>query len=223
MVYRRRSYRKKKPSYKRKRYTRRLKRTPTTVGFGKPVSFKRTVYLSNWAFSSVSTNGFWRYNFMTFDAITNASEYKALFDQYKINGVKFQFRPRWSGADAQQTATPGQNMVYASIYHDPESDITPSGTYTSTTFNTFLENANGKVRTVKCDKPFSVYFKPAVPDSGMVTNGRYLRSPWLSCLNASGLGHRGFHLFLNDANFSASSSITFDIIATVYFQMRGSK
>lgn len=203
--------------YRRSRLTRR------SPAYGPVTSFKRTVYLSNWAFSSVSTSGFWRYNFMTFDAITNSAEYKSLFDQYRINGVKFQFRPRWSGADAQQTATPGQNMVYASIYIDPESEITPAGTYMSTTFNTFLENANGKVRTVKCDKPFTVYYKPAVPDSGMVTNGRYLKSPWLSMTNATSLGHRGFHLFFNDANFSAASSITFDIVATVYFQCRGNK
>lgn len=215
----RRSYRK-KSMYKRK-YTRRMKRTGGTNA--PPVSFKRTVWMHNWQFGAAATTNFWRYYNVNMDNLSNLAEYQALFDQYKVNGVKLQFRPKWDGADAGPSGSSGQNMVYATIFKDPLSILTPTGTYSTATLNTFLENANGKITTRQCNKPFSVYYKPFTPSADIASNGRFLKTPWLSLANATSALQRGFHVFLNDSNFSANSTLSFDVILTLYFQCRGNK
>lgn len=218
--YSRRSYRK-KPTYRRK-YARRMKRTMR--GTNAPVvSFKRTMWMHNWQFSAAATTNFWRYYNVNMDNLPNLAEYQALFDQYRVNGVRLQFRPKWDSADAGPSGSSGQSMIYATIFKDPLSILTPIGTYSTTNFNTFLENANGRVVTKQCNKPFSIYYKPYTPSADIATNGRFLKTPWLSLANATSALQRGFHIFLNDANFAANTTLSFDVILTLYFQTRGNK
>lgn len=190
-------------------------------------NFKRYVYGGNWAFSTAATSGFFRHFTPGLNALNNLGEYQAVFDQYKINGIKITVIPRWDGADVGTTAAPGLNMMYLTYCVDPKSTLVPSGTYTSATLNTFLENCNGKTRTRMFNKPVNIYFKPMISARDLYsasTTTNYVGPKWIAT-ESSSIAHRGVYMFLHDNNLTTSglSGWSVDIFYTFYFQCKGNK
>lgn len=221
-VKRRRSSRRMRRRTRRKTSKRMLRRKRSTP---RVTSFKRTCWSTNFTPTAASTSGFWVYFTTTFASISNNAEYVALFDQYKINAVKYTFRPRYdsfAGNDTTDTTLPGVTNQGGTMVHtiaDPTSNVVPTGLYGASNLNTFLENGN--VRTRTGNKAFSVYFKPMVDDS-MATGTERKRASWLPTTNTT-IVHNGFHCFFQDVNLTGTFGQSFDIYITYYFQCRGMK
>lgn len=184
----------------------------------------RTIYNGQWVFSTATTDGFFRFNEFTASThINNFAELANVYDEYKINRIKVTFRPRYEQGAELPTAAGAiaQPDAYAHYMVDQEYPSTaPSGTYTSATLNSFLEN--GKVKTRKLSKPFSVYFKPKIANS-LTVGTSYQWPTWLPVANST-INHRGFLMFLQQNNFSnTNTNIALDIFVTVYAQFRGAK
>lgn len=190
----------------------------------RPTSFKRTVWAINWTPSTATTNSFWRYTGVTPINIPNWSEYQALFDQYRINGVKATFRPRYdsfAGNDTTDVTLPNITNQAGCLMHvinDPTSSVTPTGVYGSTVLQSFMEQGN--VKTYSGNKAFSIYFKPTIEDN-IVSGTQRRKAPWLQTKDNS-IPHWGFHVFAQDVNLTGNFGQSFDIYYTFYFQCRGS-
>lgn len=223
-IYKRKRITRRVPLNKRRRYNMSGK-SRTRSSSGRVVSFKRTFCVGNITPSTASTAGFWQYQSYAFNQMPSNTEFTALFDQYKLNGFKTVWRPRFdsfAGNDTTDTTLPGttaQGGANIHIINDPTSTITPTGTYTYTTLNTFLEN--GSVRSHTGNKPFSVYVKPMVPNQLSGGTNR-VRSPWIDVSNP-GVIHNGFHYFIQDTNMTGVFNQSWDIFVTFYFQCRGMK
>lgn len=204
-------------SLRRRVRSRRGRRTGVST-----VSMKRTLYGGAWTFSNASTIGFWRYiNVNASTGINNFAELAAVFDEYRIHAIKQTYRLRYDNVAAPVAAgSIVQPQAYAHIIVDPDSLLVPSGTYDQANLNAFLEN--GSVRTVTLNKPFSIYWKPKVYNS-LATSVNSIKAPWLPVTNAT-VAHNGFHMFLQQNNFSTTNSnIILDGFTTVYFKLRGQK
>lgn len=183
---------------------------------------KRTFYAGNWTFGTVTTNDFWRYGVITLSNLPSASDFTALFDEYKINAIKVTYRPSYdsvpSDAPALNVNTGPQS--FAHIVVDPGSTLIPTGTYNSTTLNTFLENSG--VRTVTTNKPFSIFWKPKIRvqaagggTTSEVRKGGYMRT------SDTGVVYTGYHMFLQQNNFATSNTrIALDSYVTLYMSFR---
>lgn len=214
--YKRRTGRKKR-TYKKKKMV--LYKKPTNN-----FSIKRMVWLENWAFNTVSTNGFYRYYAPTISQMQNfGTEFAQMFDMYRVNGIKVTFQPRYTDYEGG-TGTIG--VPYISLFVDQDSNLNPSGTYASGTYNSFLENANGRVKTRQLIKPVSVYYKPkvAIDLQGGLNPSYYKAKCWLSTANASTVIQRGFYAFIHDNNFANSSgTFSVDVFVTFYAQFKGNR
>lgn len=213
---------------KRRRVLRAMRRPTKGPFVGKIVSIKRTFNLGYWQPSTVSTSDFWKYYTFRFSDLPSYTEFQPLFDLYKINAIKVTFRPRFNsfdGANTTDTTLPGitnQQGTNLHIVVDPYSANTaPTGTYTRSNMNTFLEN--GKVRTYNGNKAVSVYFKPTILDAiGDGTVTRAIKAPWLYT-GGVGTQHYGFHAFAQDVNMTGTFGQSWDIFVTYYMQFKGLK
>lgn len=209
----------------------RKKRTtsvPTTVAPKmSTMRVKRTCWTQNYAPSTATTAGFWSYVATNLGNVTNVAEYTALFDSYRINGIKYTLRPRFdnfSGNNTQDATQPGvtnQGGCLVHVIKDGDSTLVPSGTYTSATLNSFLEN--GSVKTYSGNKAINIYFKPKVDRTfaGVSTAGR-TSSPWLSTSQAA-IAHNGVHLFFQDVNLTGNFGQSWDLFITYYMEFKGQK
>lgn len=221
--------------FKRKRSSRNrgrgMKRVKRSMNISRPLrgmngnisTFKRTFWVGTATPSASSTPGFWTYQSWSLSQLPDVANYTALFDQYKINGVKVVYRPRYdgfNGADTTDIVLPGttaQGSTQAHIIADTNSQVTPSGTYTSTTLNTFMENGN--VRTYSGSKAFSVYYRPKIGQS-LTTSSTRVTAPWIDTTNST-IPHYGHHLFFTDTGLTGVFNQAFDQYVTFYFQCRG--
>lgn len=189
-----------------------------------PLHIKRTFYNGSWTFGTATTNDFWRYYAFTTAQINNFGEMAAVFDEYRINGIKVTFRPRYDSVDNLQTSgTLTQPQAYAHYLVDPASTLLPSGVYGSSSLNTFLENQGVRTRTL--NRPFSIFFKPKVQDQvlGGSTASRTLKPTWLKTTE-TGVDHRGFHIYLQQNAFSTgNTNIVLDIYFTFYMSLKNLK
>lgn len=229
MVMRRRSGRSRLTRRARKR-TRRMAARPrvsASLRYAMPtLSLKRTFWYEYWSFGTATVDNFWRYYQPPMAILPNLSEYSALFDQYKINGIKITLRPRWTGFDGADTTSTASNKPLQSVHYivDPLSQITRAGTYGASTFNTFCENGN--VKSVVGVKPINIYWKPMHnEDAGTgITNARLVGPRYLSFASATNVQQNGVHIFLQDPNFAnAATGWGYDVFFTYYFQVRGMK
>lgn len=180
----------------------------------------RKFWLEHWTPVPLTTDRFWKYYTFNPSQIPNWTDYFNLFDQYKINALKFEFRPRWDNyAGNDKTAPPDTNASGTMLHvcNDPYSSVTvPSGVYSSATLNSFMEQGN--VKTYPGNRVVSVYFKPTVNmDTAAGPNVR-VRAPWLT--NNTISQHLGFHIFAQDSNFLGIFNQSFDVFVTAYFSMR---
>lgn len=222
--------RKRTRSMRSKRPVKRTRRSFNVAvprGIKSPVmSVARTFYTGSWAFGNGTTSDFWRYSSFSLNTLPNVTEYTALFDEYKINAIKVQYRPSYDSVslDADSALTTAPNFtVSAHTLIDQESTTLPTGSYSSVVLNNFLEN--GKVRTRNGLKPFSVFYKPKMyaQVSGSGTAARPIASTWIRTSDTAAL-HYGHHVFLQtNALVIPTIPIRYDCFVTFYAQFRGMK
>lgn len=229
MAYRR-TFRKRKPVRKARKYTRKMKMTRRLSPANRGVSFKRTFFVSSWAFGTAATSDFWRRFTPRFSDMPNHLEYNAIFDEYKITGIKVTFHPRFGDTNLPINAassTVGNNQMYITIANaSKEFEWVPAGTYNSTTYNLFLEEVGDKSRTIRFNKPVSLYFKPNIFEEVGGTTGygyKHTKAPWLQISGSLQPSYHGMHAFIHDYNFTNLNISGFgcDIQYTYYFQCRG--
>lgn len=204
---------------------RRVPRPITSVNRG--VSFKRTYWALNWAFSTASTPGFYRRIAPSLNTLPNVNEYQALFDEYKLTGMKITFHPRFgtSVLDQNVNSAPFTNQFYLSYAVDTRSDVAfqPTGTYGSAAYNTFLEYAGSAAKTRSLNKPISVFWRPKVQSELSSANYKMVTPGWLSLNNAADMAMQSLWVFIHDYNFSAANvgQVGLDVQYTYYFKARG--
>lgn len=194
----------------------RVPRAPRRVG---SIMVKRSNYVGNWTFGTATTNDFWRYFAYDMTAFNQFSEFAAVFDEYKLNSMKVTFRPAYDSVLNDLAVA----QAYAHYFVDPASTVIPTGTYTSTALNTFLQN--DKVRTRTLNRPFSIYWRPKLLDQVLNTGtGAAMRSsPWIRTTE-TGASYRGFHMFLQQNNFvTTNTAIKLDVFVTMYVSFRNLK
>lgn len=184
----------------------------------------RKFWLTAWTWGTTTTNDFHRYQEFSFSNIPNFAEYAAVFDQVKLTGLKFTYRPRYTDVEAAGAGTTGAPTAYAHVIIDPQSTLIPSGVYGAGTLNVLLENGNCKTYTL--NRPFSIYYKPKVlmqafggGTAGVVKSAPYFRT---TDTNAS---HRGHHIYVQQNNFSASANanIILDVFVTAYMTLKNTR
>lgn len=195
--------------------------------------------LSPAADMSTGTTYFWQYVQPSLDrvmaqfdgtgsalgSLTNKSEYQALFDQYRLGGLKFTFRPRVQDMNYDQNAaaTPTQRVPFFAISMDPQSTLTPTGTYSLANLNLLLENG---ARIVRADRTFKVYLKPKVQEQYGAGATRYVSPKFTNLNDATGtdMKHRGFHLFLYREGMNSSAvGLAWDVFVTFYLTFKNPK
>lgn len=192
-------------------------------------SLKRTFWLENWSPNSGSVSGFWKYYVFDLNALGWATELSNVFDLYKINACKFTFRPRYdnfAGNDTTDTTFPGITNTGGTHMHvivDPYSQTTPTGVYNSGTLNSFFEQGN--VRSYQGGRPFSVYYKPCIPQltSSPSAATRRQKAPWLQLQTQRDILHTGFHVFAQDINLTGVFGQSWDVFVTVYMKLKGDR
>lgn len=212
----------KKRTY-RKRKVMRLTRSVVPAS----MNYKRSFWLQTWVPSTVSTSDFWKFFAITLSSIPNVTELTGLFDQYKINAYKLTFYPKYSefAGNDQTTSTTNIGQTFMSICYDNRRTVSSTGTYSSSTFNSFCEQ--GKVKLYKkLNRPMSIYIKPTI--EGKFINGTsanmWTGPQWLPT-SSSTISHWGPQVFVHDNNFSAAAlgRQSFDIFCTVYLQVKNAK
>lgn len=196
----------------------------------------RTWYAGQVVPNTTTTAGFWNYVSSSLSsagtiagtalsALPNSTEYTNLFDTFKLNGIKFKFRPRNVDLNLSQTnpstGTTYTDVPYVTYLVDPYSGLAPSGTYSIATYNNLLQE--GKIKTVRGDKEFSIYVKPRVQEqfgSGAI---RFISPRYtLTDTNGTTMPHRGFHMFFHSYNFTGVFN-TYDVYVTYYMTFKGQK
>ena len=219
--------------YKRKRpttTTRRRVRRRTAIGKsrisrGVPSTsmfrLKCKAYLYNWQFSNASTFGFWRYLSLNPTILASFAEHAAIFDEYKLYGYQYEFRPNFDGFDIAAD----RNCGNLHIAVDPGSTVSPNGVYGTATLNNFFEQSQN-VKTYKQSQIVRAYVKPKVASqvSGGGLTGRLSYSPWLKTSDNT-TDHRGLHVYLQQFTGAQglSSPISYDVYVTFYVMFRGNK
>jgi len=212
----------------RRAYKRRatVARVPRRIISTPIINVQRQFHLENWTPSNVATINFWRYYTCSLASLPSYLDFAAPFDQFRINAVKFTFRPRYdsfAGNDTTDTTLPGvsnQSGGRLSVILDPMSNYTPSGVYGASNHNIFLEN--GKAKVYPGNRDVNVYYKPTVnQEVGGLSAGKRTRAPFLQCATATGLTHNGFHIYAHDVNFTGVFGQSWDVYVTYYMTFKG--
>lgn len=147
--------------------------------------FKRSVYVPG-ATQANSTATVYGSSIFNLNAIPNATEFTNLYDQYKINLVKFQLIPRGNASDIQNGTTTGQSMgVFSAIDYDDNT--------APTSIDELMQYQNMKM--TRSHQIHKRVFKPRariniVGAAGAGVNGQIFgsRNPWIDC-NAPTVPH----------------------------------
>lgn len=196
------------------------------------LSIKRKFYFGIWNPNTTTVNGFWRKMYVQLAQVPNFLEFANLFDQYKINAVKYTLISNYSAVDgnnANPPATAINQKPTVHICYDKYSTVNPAGTYSTATFNTFFEQ--GRVKTVKDPfAPINIYVsKPTILQwqaAQATTGGAGLKVPgFLRTDNMNAVDFFGPQIFISDTNMAGTnlSQYTWDIYITVYLQCRNAK
>lgn len=202
----------------RKKYPRSIPRNVRTQS----LTVSRKFWTQLWAPSAVSTDGFWRYYQFQPNQIPNWSDYNNLFDQYKVNALKFSFVPKWDGYGGEDTTDVGApgitnaTGVRLHVVSDPYSTVVPTGAYSSATLNSMMEQ--GTVRTHIGTKTVDVYFKPTINVATEAGNNYRVKAPWLNVTTQN--VHNGFHIYAQDTNFVGKFDQVYDVFITAYMSFR---
>lgn len=200
------------------------------VTANKGVSFKRTFFTTAWAFGTAATTDFWRRFTPRLSDMPNHLEFNAVFDEYKMTGIKITLHPRFAATNLPINAASSlvaNNQMYITIANaSKEYELVPTGTYSSATYNNMLEELGSKTRTYRFDRPISLYFRPQIFEEVGGTTGygyKHVKAPWLQLGTSLQPQYHGMHAFIHDYNFTNLNTFGFgcDVQYTYYFQCRG--
>jgi len=177
---------------------------------------KQKSFLEQWQFSTAAVTGFWRYYTTTAGAMYNFTQHAAVFDEYKITNVTFEFRPQWDNFSPDNSLWSSGNIH---TINDPKSTLVPSGAFSSGTLNSFLEQGNVKSR--RFGTVVALSFKPAIAKQiyGGGLSGVMSSAPWIKTSEAS-VEHRGFHVYLQQ-NDATLLPVKYDVFVTYTIMFRG--
>ena len=218
--------------YKRKRSTtatrarrvrRRMSRPSRPGRCLSPVfTVKRKVFVGTYTWSSAFVSGFWNYIRLMLQDVPNYQEYTSVFDEYKIAGLKYEFRPQY---DAYTSASVTQNLGALHLSSDQASSVVPVGIYGGATLNTFFESCQN-VRSYKADQVGTLYIRnPKVQEqvTGSTSFGVERSAPWIKTDSAQ-VKHGGVHAF--QQTYSPSNGTigpSYDFYVTFYMHFRGNR
>lgn len=202
-------------------------RRPRSEGI---LNIKRKFHFGLWQPNTTSVNGYWRPLYLALNQIPNYTELTALFDNFKINAIKYTLMPNYTAADANQVYT-GANILnkpQMAICYDKYSTQVIAGSYSQATWNIFAEQ--GKVKIVKDPlQPVHIYVsKPTVHTYTAAVSGlpsQLKPSRFLATDNYTSANHYGAQVFISDPNFSGNNlaPYSWDIYVTVYMQVKNQK
>lgn len=192
------------------------------------INMKRTFYYDTWSPNSASTNGFWRQLSIRFDQIPNNTELSAVFGQYKLNAVKFAMIPSFSefdGSQEQQTSPVITPMAHVWVCYDKYTTTTPSGVYSVTTLNNFMEQ--GQIKTVKdSNKLINIYQKSPTYAGWDASAGTYTKlkaASWQRTDGGTGVTHNAAQVFINTSDANLPATNVYQIICTVYLSLKNQR
>lgn len=186
-------------------------------------------------FGSAATEQFYRYctvsltnGFQTFSAtptvvcaLTNLSEYAALFDQYRLNAFKVELVPRYFNYNADQNSTTAtvRNIPMVYIGKDALNTSTYTGVWQQVFLNGLLENGG---KCYRADKKITIFMKPKVSEQYGSGANRYVKPQWTDLTTSAGnsMAHRGFHMFVYSNTWDNASLPVFDVYVTYYIQFK---
>jgi len=212
---------------RRRRFVRRVRtvsRVPRSMGGGSHFSLKQKTFSGVWNYDPGSTAGFWQYWTASPVAMYGWAEHSAVFDEYKVNALLFEFMPNFDsfGAELTTSATFEFGQFHTSV--DPSSTMVPSGVQGIATLNEFLQQGDN-VKSGPINKVRRVYYKPKVATAvmGGGIGGRLIKAPWLKTTDNS-VNHRGFHSYIYP-NYTPSNSmiLSYNVYITYFMQFRGSR
>lgn len=220
----RRQYRKKRPTYRRKRPYRKAKITRSLLPRNMVHSFTRTVMPDTERNSLVNTTASPADGWVDYvginvaiDTLPNYTEFKSLFDQYRILGVKLTYIPNSNVATGlpQGTGAAPRGIPTISWVIDLD-DSTPP-----TSVNNLLEHQ--RCHTRYFNKPISIFFKPRAHNTIAGSSSALLpRSQWID-FTYDTVPYYGakiaIHVPDEDPNVN-SPWFTYKVLMKVYFQCR---
>lgn len=205
----------------KRRGPRRVKRKGSKPGkrkFSKKVhSFTRTFQTDTAITIGVgSPAAGYGYSFKLND-LPNASEFTALFDQYRIKALKWHLIPKQGMGVMQAVPTAGglqpiMPKIYTVVDYD---DAAPP-----TSIDEMLQYQNVKI--TRANQWHSRYFKPAIADevyaTGITTGYGMRQNAWLDC-NSSLIEHYGIKVFVEEGN-AQTPRWDFDIVCKFYMEFK---
>lgn len=190
-----------------------ISRSPTSQA----ISIRRTNYWGTWNFGTAATTDYWRYWEPTVNnGFNNFSEFANVFDRYRVNGIRMEFRPKFDTLAGPTTGATPMIVVMPQITYviDPQTTLSASGLYTSSSLNALLENGG---KTVSATRPVTLYFRPQISVPTNIGSGViYRKAPYLATTNNL-VPHRGVHVFLHQNGMNtATQDIGYDVFITWY-------
>lgn len=186
------------------------------------IKIKRTTVGGAWTAGTASVGDFWRYYQPNVSQFNNFGEFSALFDMYKVNGIKYTFYPRYDSIDGNPTTFTNTTVKMLTCV-DPFTSLVPTGVYGTATMNVLMEQSGLKVRNGL--RPVSVYFRPQVEIPSNVGGGvTYTPSSkvWINT-SSTGVPFRGFHVAIATNNLSTPSGLVYDVYITWYITFKNLK
>lgn len=212
----RRRYAPKRRLIRRKRLGRRPMRVVRSVR--QPVQyFKRSIYLSGNKLSSTANDVFFAESF-TLSQVAGSSDFTSLYDQYRINGVKYMLIPR--GNTAEITAASGASAVYQGQSTGVFSIIDYDDNTAPTSISQLMEYQN--VKMTRAHQMHSRYIKPrlnlqGITNIGTGATGQIMNTRgWLDCTNTN-VPHFGLKFALQQ---SVNYNLTYDVKIDFYLAFK---
>lgn len=210
----------KKNRFARRMFIRSRRRAVTMSkrGVRQPIQyFKRSVYLSGNILSSTANDVFQALNF-TLSQVPSYTDFTTLYDQYRINGIKWTLIPR--GNTAEITAASGASTVFQGQSTGVFSAIDYDDNTAPTSINQLCEYQNMKM--TRATQLHSRYLKPRVNTTGITNIGTGVTGPmmntrgWLDC-DFINVPHFGLKLALQQA---VNYNLTYDVKIDFYLAFK---
>lgn len=207
---RRKKYTAKRALIRRTRFMVRRSRMPRTLR--QPIQyFKRSVYSSGWTANQLLADTFGVY-YGTLNSIPSVSDFTGLYDQFRINAIKWTLIPRGNSSDISPVGTSAAQSVgvFSVIDYDDASPLT--------NLSQAMQYQNCKM--TRSHQIHSRYFKPRVimPVQGnAATPVSYNTRGWLDVATGSDVQHLGLKFVLQIAPNSVQ---TFDLKVDYYLAFK---
>lgn len=185
----------------------------TRLNASPSLALRRVYSIQAWSVGVATTNDFWRYYAPTTTSFNNFAELASVFDQYKVNSIKYVFYPRYDSVDANPTTFSNTAVKFVTVV-DQYSKLVPAGTYSFTSLNSVMEQSG--VRIVNGLKPVTVVYRPRIAIPTNVGGGEtYVSSSrmWLNTASTS-VPFLGFHAYVATNSFSVPVGLSYDVFVT---------